>query len=67
MLLHRDDLIYTEQEWKKTYPSPYPRGILDILVAKNRHGPTGEAKLYLDSRFLRIANLARAEDAPAPD
>ena len=61
ILLHRDDPIYSEQEWSELYPgSPYPLGLLDLIVAKNRHGPTSEVKLRLDSRFLHIANLARA-------
>ncbi len=65
ILLHRDDLIYSEQEWSEMYPRrPYPLGMLDLIIAKNRHGPTGEVHLRLDSRFLHIANLARA---PAVD
>ncbi len=65
ILLHRDDLNHSEQEWDELYfDRPYPLGILELIVAKNRHGPTGEVHLRLDSRFLHIANLARA---PAVD
>ena len=62
ILLHRDDLIYSEQEWAKMYPGrPYPLGILDLIVAKNRHGSTGEVKLRIDSRFLHVKNFVREQ------
>ena len=33
------------------------RGVSEVIVAKNRHGPTGEAKLHFDSKTTRFMDL----------
>ena len=33
------------------------RGVSEIIVAKNRHGPTGEARLHFDSSTTRFMDL----------
>ena len=39
--IHREDLYTTEEEWSQTHPGQeYPRNIAEIIVAKNRKGPT---------------------------
>ncbi|MCL6649475.1 MAG: replicative DNA helicase, partial [Chloroflexi bacterium] len=46
LFIYREDVYYTEKEWEKRFPTkPYPRGIVDILVAKHRNGPTGQISL----------------------
>ena len=40
--IHREDLYTTDEEWAQTHPGQeYPRNIAEIIVAKNRKGPTG--------------------------
>ena len=39
--IHREDLYTTEDEWGQTHSGQeYPRNIAEIIVAKNRKGPT---------------------------
>ena len=43
------------------------RGVSEIIVAKNRHGPTGEAKLHFDSsttRFMDLESRYASHDGP---
>jgi replicative DNA helicase len=37
---------------------PYPRGLAEIIIAKNRNGPTGEVQL----RFIQ--ELTKFENSP---
>jgi len=53
MFVYRDEYYHTEEEWQLQHPDrEYPREEADIIVSKNRNGPTGQIKL----RFRR--NLA---------
>jgi len=53
MFVYRDEYYHTEEEWQLQHPDrEYPREEADIIIAKNRNGPTGQIKL----RFHR--NLA---------
>ena len=57
MFIYRDDYYYTRQEWETQYPDKeYPAGIADIMIAKQRNGPTGEIKLHF------IPGTAKFED-----
>jgi replicative DNA helicase len=61
MFIHRWDKIYpTEEDWVREFgdTEPYPKGFADIIIAKNRNGPTGELKL----RFLQ--ELTKFENSP---
>jgi replicative DNA helicase len=66
LFLDRKDLRYTEDEWAKRFPlKPYPRGIVQVSVAKNRSGPVGEFELAFVpqySRFLNTAPTAHSQD-----
>jgi replicative DNA helicase len=60
MFIHRDDYYITQEEWGRDHDiskEPYPRGIADIIVAKHRNGPTGEAKLRFVPRTARFYNM----------
>lgn len=46
ILIHRPDKHATAQEWAVTNPGErYPANVADFIVAKQRQGPTGLAKL----------------------
>ena len=46
MFIHRDDKFFSEDEWQRRNPTqPYPRGLAKMVIAKHRHGPTGELTL----------------------
>jgi replicative DNA helicase len=60
MLLHRDDYYHRgESGWQDTHTA-------EIIVAKQRNGPTGVVKLYFDSEFTRFENLSRVPDTDTP-
>jgi replicative DNA helicase len=56
MLLHREDYYrMSEQDFQ-------PDNIAEIIVAKQRNGPTGTIKLTFDTRSTRFNNLSFAGD-----
>src|SRR2546422_9667075 len=56
MLLHRED-YYRMQE-----PDFIPDNIAEIIIAKQRNGPTGTCKLTFDNKTTRFENLATQAD-----
>jgi replicative DNA helicase len=59
MLLHREDYYRLGQD-----PDFQPDNIAEVIVAKQRNGPTGTAKLYFDNRTTRFKNQAAAGSDP---
>ncbi len=60
IFIYRDDVYFTEEEWKKTHDiesEPYPRGIADIIIAKHRNGPTGEVKLRFIPKTAKFEGI----------
>lgn len=55
-LLHRED-YYRLQE-----PDFVPDNIAEVIVAKQRNGPTGTIKLTFDNKCTRFRNLAASAD-----
>jgi replicative DNA helicase len=51
MLLHREEYYK-----KETCPEDL-RGVAEVIVDKQRNGPTGIVKLHFDQRFTRFSNL----------
>ena len=60
MFIHRWDKIYTtEEDWVRDYGEefPYPKGIAQIIIAKNRNGPTGEVPLRFIQETTKFENM----------
>ncbi|MCH7997232.1 MAG: DnaB-like helicase C-terminal domain-containing protein, partial [Chloroflexi bacterium] len=58
MFIYRDDVYYTEDEWAKLHPDVmYPKGIVDIIVGKHRHGPTGTIQLKFVDKLAKFEQL----------
>ena len=56
--IYREDLYTTEEEWAQTHPGQeYPRNIAEIIVAKNRKGPTGSIRLEFRDHLVRFDSV----------
>ncbi len=55
--------IYRDEYYR---PDTEKKGIAEIIVAKQRNGPTGVVELAFLKEFTRFMNLARPENAPEP-
>ncbi|MGC4031058.1 MAG: DnaB-like helicase C-terminal domain-containing protein [Tepidisphaeraceae bacterium] len=56
-LLHREDY------YRQTEPDFIPDNIAEIIIAKQRNGPTGTVKLLFDNKTTTFKNLASQVDA----
>jgi len=63
IFIYRDDYYYkTREEWEAQYPDKeYPAGIADIIVAKQRNGPTGEIKLHFSPGTAKFEDITSQE------
>ncbi len=62
MFIYRDDYYYTREEWESQHPDKdYPEGIADIIIAKQRNGPTGEIKLHFVPSSAKFKDIASQE------
>lgn len=59
LLLHREDYF------KQNDPEYTPTNGAEVIVAKQRNGPTGKVELHWDSRFTRFTNQSAQQD-PIP-
>jgi replicative DNA helicase len=63
MLLHREDYYHVQDEdWKAENPDKI--GVAEVIIAKQRNGPTGLVKLFWDSKTTRFKNLDPHARAP---
>ena len=58
MLLHRDDYYRRSEEEKDDKPD----NTADLIIAKQRNGPTGSVKLVFRERFTRFENASFVEE-----
>jgi replicative DNA helicase len=56
MLLHREDY------YRMSEPDFQPDNIAEVIIAKQRNGPTGTTKLFFDNKSTRFENLAAHAD-----
>ena len=54
--------IHRPEVYKKN-PDPEERGIAEIIVAKQRNGPTGKFNLVFIKEYVRFENLEESEIA----
>ncbi|HYE62794.1 MAG TPA: replicative DNA helicase [Phycisphaerales bacterium] len=63
LLLHREDYYHVQDEqWKIENPDKV--GVAEIIVAKQRNGPTDIVKLMWDSKTTRFKNLDQHSQPP---
>jgi len=56
--LYRDE-VYNPND-------PQVQGLAELIVQKQRNGPTGTVHLQFESRYTRFNDLARQEEDAAP-
>jgi replicative DNA helicase len=65
ILLHREDYYHTQDEdWLNDPANEDKIGIAELIVAKQRNGPTGIVKLKWDANTTRFRNLDTQSRAP---
>ena len=59
MMLHREEYYHVnDPEWAEKYPEK--QGGAEVIIAKQRNGPTGVVELRFDGATTRFQNLARS-------
>lgn len=55
LLLHREDYYHRGEEWEDTH-------VAEVIIAKQRNGPTGVVQLTFNERITRFENLSHATE-----
>ncbi|TAH52473.1 MAG: replicative DNA helicase [Chloroflexota bacterium] len=60
IMIYRDKTYFpTKDSWERANPGKeYPENIADIIIAKHRHGPTSEFKMFFDEKRAKFGDLA---------
>jgi replicative DNA helicase len=62
VFVYRDEYYYTSQkEWEDAHPSEVYPPPADIIIAKNRSGPTDRVKLLFKPRMAKFENIPNQE------
>jgi replicative DNA helicase len=63
----KDESGHTRQEYL-TWDNEFrdAKGKAEIIIAKQRHGPTGTVNLHFNGEFTRFTSLAEDEEIPEP-
>ncbi len=68
MMLHREEYYHKDEQW--ALENPEKVGLTELIIAKQRNGPTGIVSLQFDSRTTRFHSRAPMSSggygAPAP-
>ena len=66
MFMYREDIYVTREDWEtRNFDQPYPEGILKLIVAKHRNGPTGVVHLRFRNHLSRFEDLMVVEEETA--
>ena len=67
MFIYRDEYYHSEEEWQLQHPDKeYPREEADVIIAKNRNGPTGQIKLRFRHNLARFYNFESSLSSEEP-
>jgi len=59
-------LMYRDDYYRKDEPGYIPDNLAEVIVAKQRSGPTGTVKLVFADKFVTFRNLAQVADPALP-
>ncbi|MFC2012767.1 replicative DNA helicase [Chloroflexota bacterium] len=58
----RDEVHFTREDWQVQHPEEdYPEGIANIIIAKQRNGPTGQIDLHFEGPTARFDDISSGE------
>ncbi|GLK86433.1 replicative DNA helicase [Ancylobacter defluvii] len=57
----------TEEWFKWDQDMKAAMGVAEVIIGKQRHGPTGTVKVAFEAQFTRFSTLARQDHLPAHD
>jgi len=70
LFIYREDVYMRKDEWQRMHPDrpgdSYPAGIVQIIVAKHRNGPTGTLHLRFREKVARFEDLLVQEPEDWP-
>jgi len=62
LFVYRDEYYYpSKEEWEREHPGESYPPPADIIIAKNRNGPTDRLKLLFKSRLAKFDNITNEE------
>jgi replicative DNA helicase len=56
LLIHREEYYHPDKDEHK--------GLAELIIAKQRNGPTGTVQLQFNKKFTRFSNLSHGAEAP---
>jgi replicative DNA helicase len=70
LFIYREDTYVRKDEWQRLHPDrpgdSYPAGIVQVIVAKHRNGPTGTIHLRFREKVARFEDLLVQEPEDWP-
>jgi replicative DNA helicase len=64
-LRNREPRPGTEEHFKWQAEMDAAHGKAEVIIGKQRHGPTGSVQLHFEGEFTRFADLAADDHLPA--